>query len=760
MKRNIIILILLLTTAIAVNAQQPTPATTATTITISGRVTDGRQPVAGANVFIKGTIDGCLTDSLGRFSFTTNVAASPADASSNSSTDASAASHSTSGSAVLMVTCLGYDDYLLKLTAASSPLTIVLHGRTASIDEVVVTGSTFSFGQANGLKQIDALDVVLDGGSCGDIVGALQSLPGTQKVGEDGKLYVRGGDSEECQTYINGMHVLRPYTTSAPNSPSRGRFSPFLFKGINFSLGGYDAEYGQALSSVLPMETTDEASSDKLGVSASLIDWNFGGTKSTQAGSWSMNAAYTDLGLYNRLFPDRWTWHKPYRQFSSETQWKMQPTASSVWKTYLGFDRTTLSLDTDAGTPGARTVDAGARTMNAGARTLSLGENNLYLNSVIKGSAKGGLTWFAGMAGSMVWENIDGAVIAGDHYRNRPAELHLKAKVSKGLSSAVKGTLGAEGILRHAGIDYRTAANYGSAANYGTASGDLYSTDGYSSDHHYSANTWLPALFAEAQLRLTRHLFAETSLRTEYTNSAHRWSLLPRVLINYRPTSRWLFTLSAGQYTQEATDTIRMRSIGGMRPATASHYIAGAQYHFGKTHLRLEAYTKRYHHLPLLRQGLYTADGHGVSRGFDVYADDNSLLSDLVTTLSYSYNDARRLYLDYTDAHMPQYASRHNLRLSLKYGFNIWSFGLVESCGSGRHREGRPTPPFNSLDANVTCLVSKRVIVYSSLSNLLGRRNIYGYHNGQPVTNGANRFFYIGVFVSLKSNKAYDIANF
>ena len=39
--------------------------------TISGVVTDGREPLASANIFILGTIDGCLTDSLGRFSFTT-----------------------------------------------------------------------------------------------------------------------------------------------------------------------------------------------------------------------------------------------------------------------------------------------------------------------------------------------------------------------------------------------------------------------------------------------------------------------------------------------------------------------------------------------------------------------------------------------------------------------------------------------------------------------------------------------------------------
>ena len=33
---------------------------------VSGTVTDGKEPLAGANVFIYGTIDGCTTDSLGR----------------------------------------------------------------------------------------------------------------------------------------------------------------------------------------------------------------------------------------------------------------------------------------------------------------------------------------------------------------------------------------------------------------------------------------------------------------------------------------------------------------------------------------------------------------------------------------------------------------------------------------------------------------------------------------------------------------------
>jgi hypothetical protein len=57
--------------------------------------------------------------------------------------------------------------------------------------------------------------------------------------------------------------------------------------------------------------------------------------------------------------------------------------------------------------------------------------------------------------------------------------------------------------------------------------------------------------------------------------------------------------------------------------------------------------------------------------------------------------------------------------------------------------------------------VSPKVIVYTSLNNILGRTNIFGYEaDGKAITANRDRFFYIGIFVSLKNNKAYDISNF
>jgi hypothetical protein len=141
--------------------------------------------------------------------------------------------------------------------------------------------------------------------------------------------------------------------------------------------------------------------------------------------------------------------------------------------------------------------------------------------------------------------------------------------------------------------------------------------------------------------------------------------------------------------------------------------------------------------------------GNGVSKGT------------LTTTLSYSFNDSERLYLDYTEVRTPDYASRHNLRLTAKYALGKFIIGLAESFASGRYFPAGKTPHYNSIDMNITYLLSPKVIVYTSLNNIFGRTNVFRYDaNGSPVVASRDRFLYIGIFVSLKNNKAYDISNF
>ena len=661
--------------------------------TVSGIVTDGKDPLAGANVFIIGTIDGCLTDSLGRFSFHT----------------------SKTREMTLRATYIGYEDGTLT-TSKTTDLLIRMREKATAIDEVVVTASTYHFGKSDNFKTMDALDVVMAGNSCGDIVAALQSLPGTQQVGENGKLYVRGGSEDECQTFVNGMHVLMPYSTNVENNAVRGRFSPFLFKGIHFSLGGYDGEYGQALSAVLPMETTDVATGDKLGVSASLVNWNAGGTKAFERSCLSFNADYTSMGLYNRLFPDRYEWTHPYRKLSGEAQYKSELSASSVLKTYVGYDLTTVG-------------------QHAGERRLSLREHNIYACATLKTSLGSGYSLFAGMAGSAVLSDIDDALAPGDHYHNLRNEAHMKAEVRKVFSPVLKMAAGAEEYIRH--------------------SNKRYDTGGYRLDYR------LTGTHIDAQLRIVPRLFLSLSARAEHTDFDGRWLLMPRTTLSYVPNSRFQLSAMLGQYSQTGDDDLMAISQRRLPQSTARHAIVSGQYSTGKTLLRIEPYYKKYHRLPLMSDGTCTANGFGTSRGLDIFVEDHSLAKNLTTTLSYSFNDSERLYRDDTALRTPDFASRHNLRLTAKYAVGKTIVGLAESYASGRVFPNGTTPHYNSIDANITWLASEKIIVYASLNNILGRTNIFRFNaDGTPVTAARDRFFYIGIFVSLKNNKAYDISNF
>ena len=662
---------------------------------IDGVVSDEHGPLVGVNVFVVGTIDGAVTDTLGRFSFTT----------------------ARTGELTLRAVLLGYEEQTLVADGARlRGMQIRLREQAASIDEVVVTASTYSMGRSSQIKTLDALDVVMAGNSCGDVVAALQVLPGTQKVGENGRLYVRGGDSEECQTFVNGMHVLVPYSTNVEGNAQRGRFSPFLFKGMSFSLGGYSGEYGQALSSVLPMETTDVASSDKFGISASLLDWNVGGTKAFRRSSLSFNADYTDLGLHNALFPDRNDWTRPYRKLSGEAQFKYEWDNGSSLKSYVGYDCTSLGLRTEG-------------------RELSLVEHNAYANATLQTTFGRGYRFFAGVANSSVFSDIDDALVRGDHYHNFRNEVHLKAEIRKSFSAAFKLSAGVEDYVRD--------------------SRKQYDATGYTLDYNLLAG------HVDAQVRIFRTLFLNLSARAEKASYSPAWVLMPRVTLSFVPGKRFQSSIMVGRYSQSPEDDCLARGLGRLGQSTADHAILSLQYGTNRTVVRAEAYCKRYRSLPLLRDGVYTPDGYGYSRGVDLFVEDASLIRNLTLTAAYSFNDSQRLYQDFDAPRTPSYASRHNLRVTAKYGIGKVIVGLADTYASGRVYQAGTTPFYNSLDANVTWLAHPKVIVYASLNNLLGRTNVYRIDaDGTPVSESRDRFFYIGIFVSLKNSKAYDIANF
>ena len=323
--------------------------------------------------------------------------------------------------------------------------------------------------------------------------------------------------------------------------------------------------------------------------------------------------------------------------------------------------------------------------------------------------------------------------MAGDHYHNFRNELHLKTDLRKTLSSALKLSVGVEDYVR------------GSELRYDAVGYDL----------RYK----LFAAHFDANIRIARGLFLNISSREEYMGRSREWLVMPRATLSYVPNDSFQASLMAGRYSQTAQDDFLARGEERMRQGLADHAILSLQYNGRRTMLRVEPYYKRYQRLPLLVDGVYKAEGYGDSKGVDAFFE--TALGNLTLTASYSFNDSRRLYKDYDAPRTPEYASRHNLRATAKYAIGKVILGLADSYASGRVYAAGTTPYYNSLDANITYLAHPKVIVYASLNNLLGRTNIYRIEpDGTRIGATRDRFFYIGIFVSLKNNKAYDIANF
>lgn len=91
-----------------------------------------------------------------------------------------------------------------------APIQITPDLQPGEIKSVLVTAGAFETGDLKRPIVLKPMDIATTPSALGDIYGALTTLPGTQVVGEEGGLYVRGGEGYETRTYIDGMQVHKP----------------------------------------------------------------------------------------------------------------------------------------------------------------------------------------------------------------------------------------------------------------------------------------------------------------------------------------------------------------------------------------------------------------------------------------------------------------------------------------------------------------------------------------------------------------------
>ncbi|HSY77216.1 MAG TPA: carboxypeptidase-like regulatory domain-containing protein, partial [Bacteroidia bacterium] len=192
-------------------------------MTIKGKVTEQKgKPIAFATIYLKNTITGGLTDTLGRYSIHINK----------------------KENATIIVTAIGYDTTVYNLVADTSKTYIInltLKTNSSQLDEVTISPGAMEASNDRKVAALTTLDIYTTASAEGDVVGALQTLPGLQKVSDQTGLFVRGGDASESAAIVDGLVVQDPFFSPVPGVAQRSRFGPYEFKGISFSSGGYSA---------------------------------------------------------------------------------------------------------------------------------------------------------------------------------------------------------------------------------------------------------------------------------------------------------------------------------------------------------------------------------------------------------------------------------------------------------------------------------------------------------------------------------------
>ena len=688
--------------------------------TISGIVTDSKNtPIIGANVYLVGTYDGATSNENGRFSFET----------------------SQNKTQTLIVSYVSFEPYKITDEVLNmNDLKIILKEDISSLETVTISAGSFTTGDNSAVSVLKPLDIVTTASAVGDFIGALQTLPGTSTVAEDGRLFVRGGDVGETQIFIDGVRVFSPYTPSANNVPSRGRYSPFLFDGITFSTGGYSAEYGQALSSVLLLNTIDEPAQNQTDISVMSVGGGLGHTIKRDKNSLSVNASYTNLAPYIALLPDRNDWEKPYETASGEAVFR-QKIGEGLLKVYAAFDTSNFELNyEDINKP------EGMR--------FKLNNQNLYANTSFYETLNKGWSIFAG--GSYTYGNTKVDIDEAD-IKDIEHSVHLKLKSGKRFSNHFKLNFGIEQFITDFNEDYNEPGI----------------------DAQLNFNNTISAVFAEGDILFLRKLALKLGVRSEYSQMFKELTLSPRASIAYKTSKNGQLSFAYGDFYQQPENEI-LKFDTTLESQHTQQFILNYQYAAKNRIFRAEVYRKTYSNLVTYSDSApdihteFLNNGEGYAQGLDLFWRDNSSIKNVDYWVSYSFLDSERKYKEYPIKATPPYVNRHNLSVVGKYWINSLKsqIGFSYQYASGRKYTDYNSPGFlqnktksyNSVSLNWAYLISPQKIIYASVNNVFAFKNVYGYQYANlPDANGvfprrdlrpaADQFFFVGLFWTISDNK-------
>lgn len=286
-----------------------TVTASAQTFTLQGRVTDeNNEPIEFASVSCLKQGKMTMTSLKGEYSMQLHSA----------------------DSVVIKFSMIGYKakTRILRRPSGKQTLQIVLHSDDNQLSEVTVTGKKIETGQMEDISKDHLKSLPSASGNA--VEELIQSQAGVSTHSELSSQYnVRGGSFDENSVYIDNVEIYRPFLVRSGQQEGISVINPDMVEKISFSTGGYEARYGDKMSSALnikyrkPKKFEATASASMLGASAFIgvsnkkVSWSNGFRyKTTKHLLGSMDTK----GEYSPTFID----YQTYLTYTPNKRWEIK----------------------------------------------------------------------------------------------------------------------------------------------------------------------------------------------------------------------------------------------------------------------------------------------------------------------------------------------------------------------------------------------------------------------------------------------------
>jgi outer membrane cobalamin receptor len=705
--------------------------------TLRGKVTDEKgKGLSGANISLKGSYDGVTADADGNFQFTTLEQKEQ----------------------IINVTFVGFETYNEKVILNSGiiELTIKLREAANELNTVTVTAGSFEASDEKKTTLIKTIDLVTVAGSGYDVAQTITLLtPGSQRNGESTGLFVRGGSAQESKVLIDGLTVQNPFNTQVPDVSSRARFSPSQFKGYAFSTGGYSAQYGQALSAVLTMNTTDLASESGYIVNLNLVQASVGYTQLSDNHSLNGSLTYGNLSPLFAVYPQNINWVKIPETLNVSTSYRLKPSASESLKADIIYGKSVSGLIFNNQGDNNKLMEFGLKN------------DNLLITSTYQKSLDKEAFWVL-KSGASYSYNLDDLQVGNIKLGKTEQRSQFRTTITRSFESSNNLLFGIEGH----------------SASYGLMVDTTRLTT--PKKYNHSLNDNYGALFTETEFYITRKLAGRVGVRGEYSSLASGFNLAPRFSLAYKTGLYSQISVAGGKFYQ-TPDYQYYYQNKNLQFENATHAVLNYQIIKNKRTFRVEGYYKNYDNLVREypnREGYFDVNtqrfpngktdnsGYGFAKGVDLFFRDAKTVKNGEIWANYSYCDSKKLFGNYLSEAQPTFVSNHNLNVIYKQYIAkpMMTFSVAYSYTSGRpyYNPNNPnflserTPDIHNVSFGANYLTSIKgnfMVIYLSVDNVLGTERIYNYRysddgkNRISITPPANRMILIGTYFTISKKK-------